>query len=226
MTGLDKITGQILADAREKARGILEEADLDCRRMAEEYATRAAEIRETLTAEGQREGEDLVARARAASQMAERSILLAARQEMVDEAFERAKAQLSSTDYGKYKELLVALLASALLTQHRTEERSLLLGDEVAEFDSFEVLLCARDKERFGTAVVESARKITERHIGAENAAKLRLSAECADIEGGLVLRFGNVELNCSLPIIMAEIRRDLEAKVSAILFEDEGKGK
>jgi hypothetical protein len=51
--------------------------------------------------------------------------------------------------------------------------------------------------------------------------AKLRLSSETAPIDGGLILRCGPVETNCSLSMLMAENRRETEAKVSRILFGD-----
>jgi hypothetical protein len=51
--------------------------------------------------------------------------------------------------------------------------------------------------------------------------AKLRLAPDTAEIDGGLILRAGPVETNCSLSMLMAENRRETEAKVSRILFGD-----
>ena len=39
------------------------------------------------------------------------------------------------------------------------------------------------------------------------------------EISGGLILRFGNVELNCTLDVLMADIRRELTPRVAEILF-------
>lgn len=219
MTGLEKITERILADAKEKARLILEEAQTDCRRAAEEYAARAEDIRERIAARAMREGEEMIARARSSAAMTRRDILIATRARLLDETFEAAKAQICDTDYGKYRELLIALLSCALLEQARSEQQSRELGDEVAEFDAFEVLLNETDRERFGTAILEGARRITERRIGADRAEKLRLSAETANIEGGLILRYGDVEINCSISVLLSEMRRDLEPRIAALLF-------
>ena len=104
MTGLDKITERILADAKTRARGILENAQEECRKMAEDYAARAEEIRENVAERTMREGEDLVARARSASAMTRRDILLSAKAKMMDEVFETAKSHICATDYGKYRE--------------------------------------------------------------------------------------------------------------------------
>ena len=220
MKGLDKITERILADAKDRARITLETAQSDCRSAAAEYAARAAAIAEEIAARAMEEGEHIVARARSAAAMTRRNILLAAKSELLDETFAAAKTQICDTDYGKYRELLVALLSCALLEQASEEQKTLEYGDEVAEFDTFEVLLNETDRARFGESVIEGARRVTERRIGAHRTAKLRLSAECADIDGGLILRYGEVETNCSITVLLQEMRRELESRISAILFD------
>ncbi|MBQ8342195.1 MAG: hypothetical protein IJY22_07480 [Clostridia bacterium] len=219
MNGLDKITERILTDAKEKARLILEEAQADCRRAAEEYAARAEAIRDRIATRTLKEGEELIARAKASAAMTRRDILIASKAKLLDETFAAARAQICDTDYGKYRELLVALLSCALIEQAKSEDDSRELGDEVTEFDTFEVLFNEGDRARFGTAVLEGARKVTERRIGAARTAKLRLSEETAPIDGGLILRYGNTETNCSISALLGEMRRELEPKVSALLF-------
>jgi V/A-type H+-transporting ATPase subunit E len=220
MNGLDKITDRILTDAKDKARRILEEAQNDCRQAAQDYADKADAIRDRIATRTMQEGEALIARARSSAAMTRRDILIATKAKLLNEAFEAAKAQICDTDYGKYRELLVALLSCALLEQAQNEQTSLELGDEIEEFEVFEVLMSKADKERFGTAVLEGARKVTERRIGSARTEKLRLSEEDADIEGGLILRYGNVETNCSISALLAGMRRELEPKISAILFD------
>lgn len=220
MTGLDKIIERILADAKERARVILEQAQSDCRRTAAEYAARADAICEEIAERAMREGEQLVVRARSAAAMTRRNILLAAKSEMLDEVFEAAREQICDTDYGKYRELLVALLSCALLEQSKGEQQALANGDEVEAVDAFEVLLSENDRARFGDSVIEGARRVTERRIGAERVARLRLSQECADIDGGLILRCGDVEINCSITVLLRDMRRVLEERISSMLFD------
>ncbi|MBQ8357822.1 MAG: V-type ATP synthase subunit E [Clostridia bacterium] len=220
MTGLDRITERILADAKEKARVILEEAQNDCRKAANDYAERAESIRDEIAERAMREGEDMIARARSSAAMTRRNILHAAKADILDETFAAAKAEICDTDYGKYRELLVALLSCALLEQAKNEQESIRFGDEVAAFDTFEVLLNETDRARFGQSIIEGARRVTERRIGTERVEKLRLSDTCADIEGGLILRYGDVETNCSITVLLNEMRRELEGRISAILFD------
>lgn len=219
MTGLERITERILADAKEDARKILEQAQADCRAAADDYYDRAEALREELADRAMAEGEALIARARSTAAMTRRDILLSKREELIDEAFRMANKKLCATDYGKYRELLIALLAAALLDQHKNEQQSREYGDEVEPVEKFEVLLNARDRERFGMTVIEGARRVTERRIGADKTARITLAQDAADIDGGLVLRYGDIEINCSLSVIFARMRRDLEGKLSALLF-------
>ena len=224
MTGLEKITERIKAEAKEKARGILLQAEQDCRGIAQEYAERAEATRERIKKESLARGEALIARSRTEAANTEREIVAAARAEMLDRAFALAGEELRATDYGKYRELLTALLVSALLEQDRAERESLAFGDEVESVERLEVVFNAEDREKFGKAVLDGARKTCERRIGAQKANSLCLSGGCAEIDGGLILRFGDVELNCSLAVLLADIRNELEGKVAALLFAEQDK--
>ncbi len=219
MTGLEKILERIEGEARERASAILQRSEEECTALAREYAARAEQTRERLEKEGLEAIEATVSAARAQSEKTHTEILQSMRRALLDEAFERAKRELCATDFGKYRELLAALLVSALLEQHRAEQQSIAFGDEVEEFACFEVFFNASDRERFGAQVVADARRTVERRIGAEKAAKITLGEQAVDIDGGLILRFGDVELNCTLGILMADIRRDLESRVAEILF-------
>ena len=219
MTGLDKIIERILADAKENARMILEAAQKDCRAAAEEHAARAEARRDEIIAKAEAECEAIVAGAKSAAATTARGIMLTKRAELIDRAFDEAKKELRSTAFGKYPELLAALLTSALLEEARTADATAQYGDEATEFDTYEVIFNAEDRAAYGEAVVEGVRRDVQRHIGAERAAKLTLCAQTANIDGGVILRYGNIEANCSLSMLMAQMRKDLEGKVARTLF-------
>lgn len=222
MTGLEKILEQIGADARARAQSILQEAENDCTQIAREYAERSEQTRGRIEKEGEQTLKALLLGARAQCEKERTEILQNMRRSLLDEAFERAKEEICSNQYGQYRELLIGLLVSALMEQHRAEQQSIAFGDEIASIDRFEVLFCEKDRERLGSAVVEGARRLAERRVGKEKAAKLCLAAGSAPIDGGLVLRFGDVELNCALSVLMADVRRELEGQVARILFGEQ----
>lgn len=219
MTGLDKITARIQAQGRERASAILQQAEADCAEIAKDYAARAEQARARIQKKALEEGEELISKSRANVAKTEREILHSARTAALDCAFETARAQLCSSEFGKYRELLSALLVCALLEQDRAERESLALGDELEEFDCFEVLMNSTDRDRFGNEVIRNAKAVAERRIGAKKAGMLKLSEQSADIDGGLILRFGRVELNCSLSTVLQDLRREMEGRIAAILF-------
>lgn len=222
MTGLDKIIEHILADAKEEARVILETAQKDCRAAAEQHAARAESLRAEIIEKAEAECEAIVAGAKSNAATTARNILLAKRAELIDRAFDEAKKEIKSTEFGKYPELLTALLTSALIEEASAADTTAAYGDEVTEFDAYEVIFNEADRAAHGETVVENARRAVQRHIGAERAAKLTLSGETADIEGGLILRYGNIEANCSLAMLIAQMRKELEQKISKTLFGNE----
>ena len=118
----------------------------------------------------------------------------AAKQQLIDEAFAGAAQRLSSLPQAEYIDLLAALAA---------ENGS---GDE-------ELLLSAKDREAVGPAVVKAA---NARKAGAA----FRLSEETRETGGGLVLRRGRVELNCSFTEKLRQLRQEESSAVARLLFD------
>ena len=221
MTGLDKIIERIQAEARERAAKTLQNAEATATALAQEYAARSEKARARIEKEGLESAQAMLDAARAQTEKTHTEIMQNMRTALIDEAFELAKKEICDTDFGKYRELLGALLTTALLEQHRTEQESIAFGDEVEPFEKFEVVMNAADRARFGTQVINDVRRSVERRIGTKKASMITLCEEPADIGGGLILRFGDVELNCTLDVLMADIRRELTPRVSRILFAD-----
>lgn len=218
MTGLNKIIERILLDAKERARETLEAAQRDCRRAAEDYAARAEEIRDEYEEKLAREAEELVESA-AQNAVAEREKILAdAKKAILDEAFETAAKELKKDDFGKYRELLTALLTSALLNLVARQKQA---GIALDEDTYYEVMLCKADRAAYGESVVNGARRAAYRHIGAARNEKVYLSDETPNITGGIHLRYGEELVDCSLETVLKELRDAAEPRIAAILFPE-----
>lgn len=222
MTGVEKITDRIAADAAKEAQATLGAAEVECRKLAEEYGNRTIGERDRVAERAQAEGQRMIERAKSTADMNHRAVLLAAKSALIDEVYEKARVKILDTDFGKYRELLTALLVSALLELAQSEEASAALGDETEPYDRIEVLFNHDDREKYGAAVVAEVRRRNERRIGTARLEKLCLSENTAAIDGGLVIRYGNIETNCSLSVLLAEMRRETEGKVASILFPEE----
>ena len=221
MTGLDKVTGKIIADAEADARVILDRAEAECAAVKEKYAAATEAELEKLREENDRECQSLIIRARSSAAMAKRNALLEARAALLDEAYAMAERQIKNMNPEQYLDLLQKMLRSALKNQLAGEEESMRLYGEDISPAVYEVILNSRDRDTYGETLLPAFKTGYGARLPETAHAKLRMAAETAPIDGGLVLRCGPVETNCSLAMLMAENRRETEARVSRILFGD-----
>ena len=194
MNGLEKIVARMEADtqaacdvlaasAAENAAAILR----DCQAQADAVTRDSAQRAEAQAAEH-------LEHLNGSSQLACRQRVLAAKQQLIDEAFARAAQALAALPQAEYVDLLAALAA---------ENGS---GDE-------ELLLSARDREAVGAAVVDAAN-------AKRPGTAFRLSDETRDTGGGLVLRRDRVELNCSFTEKLRQLRQEESSAVAKLLFD------
>ena len=78
-----------------------------------------------------------------------------------------------------------------------------------------------RDRDSYGEKLLTAYRAGYGARVSPAALAKLCLAPDTAPIDGGIILRCGPVETNCSLSMLMAANRRETEARVSRILFGD-----
>ena len=221
MTGLEKVTGKIIADAEADARVILDRSEAECAAVKEKYAAATEAELEKLREENDRECQSLIIRARSSAAMAKRNALLEARAALLDEAYALAERQIKNMNPEQYLDLLQKMLRSALKNQLAGEEESMRLYGEDISPAVYEVILNSRDRDTYGETLLPAFKTGYGARLPETAHAKLRMAAETAPIDGGLVLRCGPVETNCSLAMLMAENRRETEARVSRILFGD-----
>ena len=222
INGLNKITGKILSEAQVKADKILADAQAECDRINAEYAERADKIRSEISTEAEKGGMEYVARIRSTAATSKRNLLLQTKSDLIDGVFAGVLEQTRNLELAKYNEILIGLLSAALLEQLESEETSrTLYGEEEALApESYEVLFNQRDRDRCGKLVIEGVQKHLSGKVSAEKLSRLTLATQTANIDGGLVLRCGNVESNCSLSILFAQLRESLESEVARTLFD------
>ena len=194
MNGIEKITARIEADAKGEIAEILREGEAKAAQIRASYQTQADLAAKAADAAGKEAAQRQAERLESAAQMEAKQMLLAAKQSCLDEAFEKARQQLLDLPDGQYSDLLAKIAAKA--------SRS---GKE-------EIVLSAKDHKRVGAKVVEKANFIL-------GTGKLTLAEETREIDGGLILRDGKVEVNCAFETQLRVLREDMTAEVAAILF-------
>ena len=194
MKGTEKIIAHIQADAKAQVDAILAQAEQQCAGIRGDYNKQAAALYAERLRAGVKETQDQVDWAERIARMEGRKAMLSAKQELVSESFRRAQEQIVALPKERYLAFLAKLAARASVT-----------GDE-------EILLNPRDRERLGRELVQAANALLEN-------GRLTLSPETRDLAGGLILRRGSVEVNCSVELLVELSQSELSAKVAETLF-------
>lgn len=216
MTGLAKITEKILCEARNDASERLKEADAEVQRISEVYANEARLIRTRADERARAEAQETIHRARAGEAVARRNAILEMKSRLVDKAFELAYEELLRLDDEKYFELLVTMLTGAAREKANGERLGREYGDEVdTVVTECTVYLNSRDTAKYGGRIAVAAKE----RLGDEYRDTLTVSNVPAKIDGGLILGYGQIEINCSLSAVMSRVRPSLEAEVCNRLF-------
>lgn len=194
MKGTEKIIAHIRGDAKTQAEEILCQADQQCAQLRQEADQQAAQAYADRIRAGVKSCEDQADSARRITRMEGRKSLLALKQELVGESFRRAQAQIVSMPREEYVAFLAGLAAQAAVT-----------GDE-------QIILNARDRKAIGPELVKAANARLE-------GGRLSLAEETRDFAGGLILRRGSVEANCTVELLVELSRNELSARVAELLF-------
>ncbi|MGI5936707.1 MAG: V-type ATP synthase subunit E [Oscillospiraceae bacterium] len=199
MTGIDKITARIESDARKEAEAILSEADERCEEIRTEYEKLAQEEYWKLIRAGVKDCEARVKLLASTAEMEAKKRILSMKQEMVARAFVRAVELILSRPVEEYAGFLAHQAARAAVT-----------GTE-------EIILNSKDRESCGRKVVRLANDLlNKRGI----AGKLTLSYETRPMAGGVILKQGGIETNCSIEALIETYRNELSAPVANVLFD------
>ena len=199
MKGTEKIIAHIRADGDAEAKKIIDAASKQAEEKRAESFKAALSEYEKLMQAGNAECEDILSGSRRIAELEAKKSVLSVKQEMISAAFDAAREEIVNMPRDKYTQFLARMAAEAAVS-----------GME-------EIVLNARDKAEVGKAVCKAANEL----LSAKGTpGKLTVSEETADISGGVIVRFGGIETNCSIDALIRQRRSGLSTEVAAALFE------
>ena len=198
MNGIERISGRLVADAEAEIAALTAETKARCEEIRADYEKKAQEEYQSRLAEGVKAAETRMQRLGSAAEMEAKKSILAFKQEMVAKAFEDATERLANLPQEQYVQFLASQAAAAAAT-----------GSE-------ELIFNARDKAAVGTLVAKAANELMEKK-GVKGA--LKVSDETRAISGGVIVRQGNIEVNCAVETLVQLRRSELASQVAEILF-------
>lgn len=196
MAGIEKITNEINLEAKEEAAKIISSAEEAAKKLLakteEECAAIRAEADEKL-------GKKLSAedkKTQSQCEQVEKLIILKTKQDIIDSVINKAKNKLLLQDSDEYFNTLLKLL------------------EKQAQADKGILFLNQKDLARIPVDFVTSAAE-----IAAKNGGELEFSKTPVDIDGGFVLKYGNIEINSSIDAIFDENVDELVDVCSKMLW-------
>ncbi|MBR3569244.1 MAG: V-type ATP synthase subunit E [Oscillibacter sp.] len=196
MNGIERITQRIAVDAQEEVNAILRKGRAEADEITSRFKAQADGERTALSERNEKAAAEREERLVSMAQMEARKVTLAARQEMVEAAYEKALEKLCAMPDRLYIDALAGLLAEASMG-----------GAEEAVFSK-------KDRERVGQKAVDKA-NAKGKHIA--------LSKQTADIRGGFILKGRNVEVNCAFETLVRLQRAETAGAVVRTLFPEQG---
>ena len=187
MAGIEKITNEINLEAEKEAAGIIANAE----EAAKKLIAKAEEECAAIKAEAdEKTGKKLATEAKKTEsqcEQVEKLIILEAKQEIIDSVLKKAKEKLMLQDTKDYFDTLLKLL----------EKQSLA--------DKGVLLLNEKDLARIPADFESSANA-----VATKNGGMLEISKDTANIDGGFILKYGNIEINSSFDALFDENQDEL----------------
>lgn len=194
MNGIEKLTQQIAADAQVEIDAILAEAKEKADAITADYAQRAEKAAAERLTKGTEAAAQREERLISMADMERRKDLLAAKQDMVGKAFDKALEQLCNLP----DEECVAILTKLAVAASASGKEQLIFSQ--------------KDRERVGKAVVLAANE-------ALKDGNLTLSEQTRPMAGGFILSDGAIEVNCTFETLVRLQRGEMAGEVANVLF-------
>lgn len=221
MNGLQNIIKKIEEDAKLQCEEILEAAKLEAESIKAEYAEMTADSESDIAAKFEKEAEAMITRAKSSSAMTKRNIVSGQRSENVALAYKNALDFLYSLPRERYAQLLMDLAVSAIKNHAAAAASKEAMYGETSGNVSYELVLNERDREELGEYCVFTIKNNYKKELGSDVLRRFTLAPDTAKIDGGVIVRAGSVEENCSLSLMIEDMRTKLDPVIYKTLYPE-----
>ena len=228
MNGIEKITEKIRDDTQKEIDAVLNEARAKAAAVTAKYEAQGRAEAAEILEKGKHAAAEHEERLISVAQLECRKDELAAKQEVVEEAFTLARKKLRTLP----RETMVELLSNLAVQASDTGREALIFSQEDRESLGREVVAAANAKLAKASAP-ELPEEIGSSKMGAlldkvvsgasaliSGTAMLTLSEETRPIGGGFILSDGAVEVNCSFETLIRLLKKQATGEVFRVLFQ------
>ena len=228
MNGIEKITARIAEDGKAENDALLAEARSQAAEITAKYQAQAKAEAEEILDQGRKNAQERERHLDSMAQMECRKAVLAAKQDVIEEAFQAAHKKLLELPTEKY----VALLADLAVKASTTGKEKLIFSPSHRAQVGKAVVVAANKKLAEavaptlpGEVTSSKAGAILDKVVTGASAvlngtAMLTLAEETRPMDGGFILSDGAVEVNCTFDTLIRLQRGALAGEVAKVLFE------
>lgn len=193
MSNVKNITSKILKDAEAGKENILVAAEEEKNKILSKKASSANEIAQEILQKAEADAKSKKERVISSAKLKVRNNKLAAKQEIIDEVFEKSINKLTELS----KEQFLNFVKNSILSMNLTGKQTLILNETGLKFvdDSF----------------------IDE--LNKEAKATIALSKTAGNFKGGFILENNGIEINSTYEALVSSLRDELEFEVAKVLF-------
>ncbi len=196
MSGLEKILEHIDTDATKTANELITDAKAEAERILNTAKEDAKRQEKAIDDQGNTAAQTAQKRIESAAEQKEKRMVLEAKQAEIDKVITAALDKVHGLGDKEYFETILKMVA------------------KYAHSDKAgKILFSQKDLSRLPAGFDAEIKK-------AANGAALELSNEAANIDGGFVLSYGDIEENCSFEALIEASRENLQDKIGQILFD------
>lgn len=228
MNGIEKITARIAEDGKAENDALLAEARAQAAEITARYQAEAKAAADEVLDQGRKNAEARARHLDSTAQMECRKAVLAAKQDVIEEAFQAAHKKL----LGLPREEYVAFLADLAVKASVTGKEKLIFSEADRAQVGRAVVAAANEKlakavapklpdEVAGSKVGAVLDKVVAGASAVLNGTgMLTLAEEARPMDGGFILSDGAVEVNCTFDTLIRLQRGALAGEVAKVLFD------
>lgn len=198
MTGLEKILKVIEDDANAHAGEIIAKAQNEADEIIKAAKQEADKKCSEITAKSDADLQAVLSRSESAAALQEKKKILDAKQQIISNVITKARATLAGLSDSEYIDIILKMVK-----KYAHNKEGIILFSQT-------------DKKRLPADI---SNKLSAALAGKPGAV-LVVSEAVATIDGGFVLKYGDIEENCSFDALISAAKEELSDQVNAILFE------
>lgn len=193
MDNISKILDAISAESKAEADKILAAGAKSAEEVLKLYREEASMEEESILKKARKEADEILQRGASQAGITSRNIRLTAKRQALEETFSLALEKMAQLPDKEKQDLYVKLIGAYTG------------GKEVI------VQFNQTDSKALGKKVAQKA----EKNYGIQ----VTVDGEAGDFSGGLILREGEIETNCTFEVMVEDTKKEKESEIAAALF-------